>query len=516
MMPAPVHDNPPTPVPRSVEGTRGSGPWRLTALIAIVLAAAPLDRLWAQAPAPGAPTEEPLLPDEPDDPTAPPPAPAEAPAPPTEEDPATERIDELEEANEQLREEIELLGEDLRYLEDKVEKNSMISGKVTGYLDFGFFTVAGDGRGIRSDFGHVNFPEYDGVVPDSWVFMGDPLSTAINARGDPANTAESRAVTFDPIGATSSSFIVNVLNLGLFAAVGDDLIFTAKLDVVPRSRDVAEPDGLFLGDFVDLRLAYAEYRVAREWVNLSLFAGKFDSSIGFEYRSQESPSRIEVTPSLICRYTCGYPLGLKARAGFLDDDLVANLAVTNGSHSIEGFPFNNETDANEWKTVAGRLSYRLELEGELELGVSGSFGAQDGQSGEDVYQWLVGADIHYHRQDVVIRGEFVQGNAEGETAPGGFRCGVIQCLEFRGAYGLAGYRVTNLMMPFVRVDWRDALHENGASFVYISELVRGTAGLRLDVNANVIIKGEYTVNRELGRSPQFPNDVFTSALVIKY
>lgn len=434
---------------------------------------------------------------------------------------SADRIRELEYANEDLREEIEILNEDLQALSDRVDKNARRGVKLTGFLDFGFFNVTGDGRGIRSDIGHINFPEYedemgDDIVPDSWVFMGDPLSTAVNARGDPANVAESRAITFDGIGASGSSFIVNTVNLGLFAEISENLIFTSKLDVIPRGRDISDVDGLFLGDYIDLRLAYVEYRSIHDWINLSLFAGKFDSVIGFEYRSQEAPTRIEVTPSLICRYTCGYPLGVKARAQFFDDALIANVAVTNGSPTIEGFPFGNEIDANHFKTASGRLSYRVGLAGELELGVSGAFGAQDNQTSEKVYQWLVGADIHYKRHDLVIRGEYVQGRAEGDTAPGGLPCGLTQCLEFRGAYGLAGYRVTNVIMPFVRIDWRDALHENGASFVYISELIRGTAGLNLVIGPRLIIKGQYTVNRELGRLPQFPNDVFASSMVIKY
>jgi hypothetical protein len=93
---------------------------------------------------------------------------------------------------------------------------------------------------------------------------------------------------------------------------------------------------------------------------------------------------------------------------------------------------------------------------------------------------------------------------------------VVPCLQFKGAYGLVGYRVTNIVMPYVRVDWRDALHRNGASFVYISELGRLTSGIRLNLTPNLIVKAEYTLNRELGRIPQFNNDVFTSALVVTY
>jgi hypothetical protein len=53
-------------------------------------------------------------------------------------------------------------------------------------------------------------------------------------------------------------------------------------------------------------------------------------------------------------------------------------------------------------------------------------------------------------------------------------------------------------------------------FVYISNVWRATGGLRLEIGTNVIIKAEYTVNRELGRIPQRFNDVFTSALIVRY
>jgi hypothetical protein len=59
------------------------------------------------------------------------------------------------------------------------------------------------------------------------------------------------------------------------------------------------------------------------------------------------------------------------------------------------------------------------------------------------------------------------------------------------------------------------LHRSGASFVYISELVRGTVGLRAEIGTRVIWKLEATKNYELGALPQFPNDVFTTSLVIK-
>jgi hypothetical protein len=453
-----------------------------------------------------------------DEPATPPPAPAPAPdAPPTRAE-----LEELKEQNRELRDELELLKEDLAQTDKQVAKLAPLTAKVTGYLDFGFFVVAGDGSGIRSDIGYLNFPEYRDIIEqDSWIFMGDPLSTAINARGEPASTGESRAITFDPIRSKGPTFLLNSLNLGLFAQVGTSTILQAKVDFVPRGRDVSTGgEGLFLGDFLDVRLAYAEHRISRDWIDLSLFAGKFDSVLGFEYRSQEAPNRIEVTPSLICRYTCGSPLGVKARGLFLGKKLGLNVAVTNGSSFVEQFPFYNEVDKNVLKTGSGRL--HVEPIPGLELGVSGMYGAQDYQSKDETRQWMYGVDFHYHRQNLVLRAEFVQGRAKGETTPPPEPddyvkpCNEVACLQFKGAYGLLGYRLTNILMPYVRVDWRDALHRKGTSFVYISELGRLTPGIRLALTPNLLVKAEYTINRELGRIPQFNNDVFTSSLVVTY
>lgn len=40
-------------------------------------------------------------------------------------------------------------------------------------------------------------------------------------------------------------------------------------------------------------------------MSLSLWAGKFDSVVGREYRIQEADDCITVTPSLLCSYVCG-------------------------------------------------------------------------------------------------------------------------------------------------------------------------------------------------------------------
>lgn len=415
-----------------------------------------------------------------------------------------------------LREELATLREDHNTVSQQVTGLLPLGSRVGGYVDFGFFYVGGDGTGIRRDTGYENFPEYRSQVSDAWLFMGDPLATAINSRGDPAHTGESRAVTFNPIkSGNKPTFILNNVNLALFSGLTENLQVNALIDFVPRGRSVSNPDGLFLGDYIDVKLAYVEYTVPTRLLGLTLSAGKFDSTLGYEYRIQESPDRITVTPSLICRYTCGRPLGLKARFKLLHNRLSLNLALTNGSNFIEQFPIYDETDSNYFQTGSGRIAYKFPVGAGLEIGASGAVGVQDQQPDSDVLQWHYGFDLHLDWHGVDVQAEFVQGRASGKTSASGPACDEAQCLDYRGAYGLVAYRVTNWLMPYVRVDFREALHQSGASFVYISDVVRVTGGLRLELGTHVIIKAEYTHLREVGRIPEFPDDVLTTSLVVK-
>ncbi len=416
-----------------------------------------------------------------------------------------------------LRNEVAALREEQAATSEQVRSLLPLATRFSGYLDLGFFYVAGDGTGIRYDADNLIFPEYRGVVPDSWVFLGDPLATAINSRGDPADTGDSRAVTLNSINSNGKpSLIVNNVNLALFAGLTDSLQVNALIDFVPRGRNVSNPDGLFLGDYIDVKLAYAEYRVPLSTWGLSLYAGKFDSLLGYEYRVQESPDRITVTPSLICRYTCGRPIGLKARFSWLDNRLSLAAALTNGSNFIEQFPFYDEIDSNYFQTGSGRLAYKFPVGAGLEIGVSGALGVQDQQADSSVLQWHYGFDLHLDIRGFELQAEWVQGRANGKSSVGAPPCDVAQCLDYKGAYGLAAYRFSNWLMPYVRVDYRQALHQSGASFVYGSDAVRFTGGLRFELGTHVIAKAEYTHVHEVGRLPDFPDDVFTSSLILKY
>lgn len=464
----------------------------------------------------------------------PPSAPANAPAEAAARQNATAPTS--QQSTEDLQKRVEELEDQVSDLRDDLDNEKQVAAErhratvdVHGYIDVGFFYVNGNGAGTRPDIGHRYLPQYSNIS-DSWVFMGDPLSTAINARGEPADTGDSRAVTFNGVRAGNHpSFIVNSVGLDLSGSPLDTVFAEALVDFVPRGRDVSINEGtvderhLFLGDFIDVKLAFARWSPHVEPFGFELYAGKIESVLGVEYRAQDAPDRLTVTPSLICRYTCGRPIGLKARGWLPSQALTLNVAVTNGSSFVEMFPFYDETDSNSPKTYSGRLSSMLWPDGGLEIGVSGAYGAQDLQPDSDVKQWHYGADLRLDWQRFVVMGEFVRGQAEGKTTPGsptaagspiGY-CDLAPCLDYRGAYGLLGVRTTSWLTPYVRVDWRDATHHSGADFVYVSKLVRGTVGANVRVGSNLIVKAEYTLNHELPPIPQFDNDIFTSSLVLK-
>lgn len=464
------------------------------------------------------PVAEPTAPAPAAEPVAAAPAPAPVPTASREQlDRLEQQLAELRKTNEDLQERLEVVEEEQTYQTTRVDGLMPLSGRVGGYIDTGFFFVNGNGSGIRPDVGNRYFPQYAGQVPDSWVFLGDPLSTAINSRGEPADTGDSRAVAFDSVNSNGkASFIVNNVNLQLTGNMGDTFSVNAMVDFLPRTRAASDPNGIMLGDYVDVKLAYMAWKPRTKRVKLELNAGKIDPVFGYEYRIQESPDRITVTPSLLCRYMCGRPVGLKLRSKFIDESLIVAVSLTNGSPMWEGFGFGGDVDQNHMKTATARVSYRLPIDPTVEVGGSGMIGAEDLQPDDRRGHWQAGADLHVEVWRLDLTGEFLKGNVAGKTSPGGPKCDTAACLHYMGAYGLLGLRATNWLMPYARVDWRDAMHRNGASFLYISKLARVTGGVRFEIGTHAIVKAEYTHEHELGPIPQFNNDVFTSSFIGRF
>ena len=156
--------------------------------------------------------------------------------------------------------------------------------RFTGYLDAGFFATQGDGTAYVRDAGKLVHPEYLGVVP--WVFMGDPWGNPVNAQNDSADLGLYRTniARFIPIESHGKpSFLVNMMNLGMAASVGSELFFESSFDFQPRQGNLGSS-----GDQFDVDLAYLEW-VPFKALDLHVFAGKFESTFGIEYRTARRP-----------------------------------------------------------------------------------------------------------------------------------------------------------------------------------------------------------------------------------
>lgn len=476
------------------------------AVFALIVVAPAVAHAW--------PMWQPSLPDQP---AAPEPEPEPAPVEPAKLDVPTP--DELAERIEDLETKTKALEKDQHSNEstrDQVTTLMPLSRSIViaAFIDIGAFAVAGNGSGIRSDFLHQHYPGYSNTVSGQWVFMGDPFTTMINSLGDPADTADSREVENDAINSSGRpSVIVNSIGLTVSRTVTDEIQLEALAQLLPRPGN----------DVLEVAYARIEYKPSQKR-DLRFHAGKIDPVLGVEYRDQEAPARIGVTPSLICRYTCGRPIGVDARYVDIERGVQLSAAVINGDNFEERFSPDDELRANKLPSAAGHAEYRLPFKNGLWVGASGAIGPQDGQPSLDVLQWHYGLDLNLAEyRGFRVTAEFVQGKQRGSTSgnlaadqmTGLDRagCDVAECLKYKGAYVLVSQRLKR-WTPYARFDWRDATHQRSADFVYEARSVRGTVGLHVKVNDHVLAKVEYNWNHELG-VPSFPHDVITGSIVVK-
>jgi hypothetical protein len=413
-------------------------------------------------------------------------------APPTVDD-LQDKIDDLQRKQEAQQRQIDAL-------RDNEKERNWLLRFLTVYVDVGAFAVGGDGSGIRSDVGNLYYPEYRGTIAGQWVFMGDPRSTAVNALGEAADTSDSRELTEDTIHSGGHpTVLVNSIGLSVGKAFEPQGVYvTAFAELLPRaSRDI-----------LDVELANIKYRPSHE-MDLVIEAGKIDSVLGVEYRTQDAPNRMTVTPSLIARYTTGRPYGIDAR--LTRGQLVLSGALTDGNMMDHRFEREHSLHSTWIPNAAAHVQYKIP--GGLKIGISGAAGPEDDQPSTSVAQWHVGADlslVDYDGWDVVA--EYVQGIQQGwtERSP----CDVAPCLDYKGAYVLVDRAIQPWAIPYVRIDWRDAVHEHEPQFVYESHVVRATIGAHFEMTNRILAKIEYTFNHELDGVPQFADDVVTSSLVV--
>jgi hypothetical protein len=374
---------------------------------------------------------------------------------------------------------------------------------VSGYLDFGFFVPQGDGSGYLQDVGHQAYPQYSSY---GWVFLGDILSPAVNSRGEVADLGNAPGVTrYDSLHTRGApGFAVNELTLRLRAAPAPNAILSASVNFTPRSGS-----DFHLGDTLDVDIAQLEWLPTASQ-RTSIFVGKIESVLGVEYRDRKADARFGITPSLIARYTTGTALGLKLRSKFGEDDwFTLAVALTNGSNTVEQFHFYDEIDSNLGKTASGRASVRLPFD--LELGLSGSYGAQDRVTNNLHAMWFWGPDLLFHAGPVDLKAAWLRGAAPGD--------------ETQGAYGLrlhgGGYVELDTVLAsslgvMARGEYRDAFVWLGEERAYVTKSWRATLGARWVFSTWAVLKVEALHNGEWGPGPRVRNDVFTSSLVLSY
>lgn len=433
---------------------------------------------------------------------------------PEEEDPEEpEEIEEPAPTSEERIIELEDKVVDLEQRLAQVEQEERSPITLAGYVDFGFFAPIGDGPGWIQDFGNEQVPELAGRY--GWVFLGDILATTVNSRGEVADLGDAPGVSrFDSINSKGApGFILNEVNVRMNVGLHESLKLTTSVNFVPRTGSA-----FGLGDFFDLDLAQAEWRVLSV-PDISLFAGKIESVIGIEYKDRKADRRFGISPSLIQRYTSGTQLGVKARAKFFDDWIILALAVTNGSFTTEQFHFYNEVDANAGKTFSGRLSFRFPL-GDLfgalrghtlEIGGSGEYGPADRDESGDTDIWFVGADLEYRSVSFALKAQWLRGRAPGNGLVGAWELDLKH-----GAYVEIDYLVLPWLGLMVRGGLRDAFVALGTERAYLTKSWRVTAGVHVVLSHHVIFKAEYLKNGEYGDVPEFQNDVFTSSLLLRY
>jgi hypothetical protein len=397
------------------------------------------------------------------------------------------------------------------------QQQSVIVGRqprvvVGGYIDLGFFAAQGDGSGIVRDQGNMIFPQYAGRY--GWVFLGDILSPAVNTRGEAADLGDATGAPprFDGIHSGGApGFIANEINLTLTSGLGPSAIATASLNFTPRTGS-----NFSLGDVFDADIAQLEWMPGRTQ-KTSIFVGKVDSVIGIEYRERKSNQRYGITPSLIARYTTGTALGLKVRSKLGPDDvLVIAAAVTNGSFTQEQFHFYDEIDTNLGKTASGRVSLHPPLPVDMELGGSGSWGAQDRSPLSTGKMWFAGVDYSLRTRYADLKAQWLAGRAPGDPAHD------VYGLDLHGG----GYvELDAFVLPHFgllgRGEYRDAfvwlgdpMAPTGANRAYLTKSWRATGGVHINFSDRIVLKAEYLWNGEYGGIPQIRNNVFTSSLVL--
>ena len=170
------------------------------------------------------------------------------------------------------------------------------------------------------------------------------------------------------------------------------------------------------------------------------------------------------------------------------------IALTNGSNTTEQFHFYDELDSNAGKTGSARLSIKLPLS--IEIGVSGSAGPQDRATDTGHWMWFYGVDLMGHWGRFDLKGQWMQGHADGEPS--------------QGVYGLdlnnGGYLELDAMLTpslgvLGRGEFRDAFVWLDTQRAYLTKVVARHVGAALGAHAACGGQGRVPHERRIRRHP---------------
>jgi len=382
---------------------------------------------------------------------------------------------------------------------------------INGYVDVGFAHAQGDG---------TSFAPGDTRVPLDYGV--DTFAPAVNSRGDVASTDPGPGRTLNGFLPRSAgiggrpSFLLNTLSVDLkYTAPGAPLMVFSRVAFLPRYFGV---DGD--GTRVVVEQAFGRL-VPFESQELALSVGKFDSVFGIEYLENQANFRIGITPSLLARYTTGTSTGVKVFYRFqliaISSAVSINASATNSGTFVEALqgPSRSLTGV---PVATARLGYELNLARlSVKLGASAERGPRNDQNDRGVMQLLYGFDLRVFVAGLTLMGEFVkvdeeEGNPNKLTGTGTYT--FTSDFYARGFWVQAAYELPLPIAPF-RITPYARYEQRHGEFVGFASIAvdRFTGGVNVGVGENLIVKGEYLVNREVEGAPTVPNNVFTSSVV---
>ena len=386
--------------------------------------------------------------------------------------------------------------------------------RFTGYLDVGYAVARGNGS---------SFAPGDTRLPADYTV--DAFAPAINSRGEVASIDSGGRFMngFLPRSAglgSTPSFLINTLSADLrFTPSEVPLMFFARAQFMPRFSSSGDATRVLL------QQAFAKWNpISTQEFSVAL--GRFDSVFGIEYLENEANLRLNITPSLIARYTTGHSLGLK---GFYRVQLPSlwsavslNVAATNNGTRVEELA-GPSLSFSGVPVGSARLGYELNLQAvQMKLGVSGLYGPRSDQKSWDVRQMALGLDFRLNAFGVAVAAELLRlvdepGKAAGKfTGLGSYE--LATGFAVWGGYVLLGYALPFEYGHFNRLTFYGRYERRHAQFKGFTPIAvdRLTVGGRVDLFDRVALKAEWLVNREVAGAPYVDNNVFTSSAVFTW